>query len=666
MATVPALAQSASRGSKHELSYASPLVIRMRGDLPDTESLERHNSKRQSEGFNDEDGKLGDDGRKRRSWGSSDDEGPLTHDNLHNEDLRVGGPYLCSIPTANVVVPRNHVKFRLTCLETDEGWELGQKILNIIDKYHLNQHGVGVRFSFFGRQSIIDPEPHPCLTLYVPAKRGTVDDTWLQCARELRGLLISNDLASCSVEIVDPMVFTPVNTYPVLQKDKVFWEWEPLLKELLVRLDLTSIRFIGCFRRGRAPTVLNCSPTLLILVDRNQDWTETREKVVSILKKWRLQMLAVEIVMDRLVYQAGRKGISTGLVEGLLTNDSRTMATESNASSRNHDSSDTLGCFLSLKHPSSDEWRTFALTCWHVVVPPFAGLSDGDKKLIENWNKNGILPTSTTANADIYRLLGVDHPTRLAYGEQVSMMEEVIEEIEGQKKYQMCQQLERDDALEMLSGDARRGYENLKSDINKQKADLQTLHDRFENGHRLLGHVFSASGFKQKDLGLRKDGKNHPTNLDWALVHLIPARQPSNRFFDQSPRVIPQSFAPRSTLQSLEMHGDEVSMHGYCSGNSIGVYNGLPVANIEAKMKEGVDTTAITLDYSIIGLKGEHFSARGDSGAMVSHKRRTSTGTESVIIGMVFAGFEKEGIISFTRADFLLDDIKEMTKARDT
>ena len=91
-------------------------------------------------------------------------------------------------------------------------------------------------------------------------------------------------------------------------------------------------------------------------------------------------MLAVEIVMDRLVYQAGRKGISIGLVEGLLGNDSRTMATESIASSRNYDSSSTLGCFLSLKYPSSDEWRTFALTCWYVVVPLFAGLSDGDKK----------------------------------------------------------------------------------------------------------------------------------------------------------------------------------------------------------------------------------------------------------------------------------------------
>lgn len=317
--------------------------------------------------------------------------------------------------------------------------------------------------------------------------------------------------------------------------------------------------------------------------------------------------------------------------------------------------------------------------------------------MIENWNENGIRPTSTIANPDIYRLLGVDHPTRLSYREEVSMMEEAIEEIEGQKKYQICQQLERDDALEMLSGDARRIYENQKSDTNKQKDNLQTLHDRFENGHRLLGYVFSASGFKKKDLGLGKDGKNYPTNLDWALVRLSPARQPSNRvcnsnwviltlsstllpssfdfypltivlsfqFFDRRSRVIPESFASRSILQSLEMHGDEVFMHGYRSGNRIGVYNGLRVANIEAEMKEGVVTTATTLEYSIIGLKGEHFSARGDSGAMVIHKRRTSTGTESVIIGMVFAGFEKEGITSFTRADFLLDDIKEMTKARD-
>ncbi|KAJ5967658.1 hypothetical protein N7501_003906 [Penicillium viridicatum] len=194
------------------------------------------------------------------------------------------------------------------------------------------------------------------------------------------------------------------------------------------------------------------------------------------------------------------------------------MPTESITSSQNHNSSGTLECFLSLDDPSSDEWRTFALTCWHMVVPPFAGLSHEDKKLIENWDKNGILPT--TINPDINRLLGVDHPTRHAYREEKDI-----------------------------------GYGN-----------------NYKNGHQLLGHVFSASGFKRKDLGVRKDGENYSTNLDWALVHLSPTSQPSNEFFDETPRVIPESFAPRSILQSLEMHGDEVFMHGYRSGNIIGVY----------------------------------------------------------------------------------------------
>ncbi|KAJ5697974.1 hypothetical protein N7488_011658 [Penicillium malachiteum] len=88
--------------------------IRMAGNQPDTESLERHNSKRRSGSFNDEEGKLGNDGRKRRSLGSSDDEGGLTSDNLHNEDLRVGGPYLYSIPTSYETIPARHPKLHLT------------------------------------------------------------------------------------------------------------------------------------------------------------------------------------------------------------------------------------------------------------------------------------------------------------------------------------------------------------------------------------------------------------------------------------------------------------------------------------------------------------------------------------------------------------------------
>ncbi|KAJ5171849.1 hypothetical protein N7492_004442 [Penicillium capsulatum] len=461
-------------------------------------------------------GKLGDDGRKRRSWGSGDDEGRLTQDNLHNEDLRIGGPYLCSIPTANLPVPRNHIKFRLACLETHEGREFGQKILNIIDKYHLDQ------------------------------------------------------------------------------------------------------------RAGLHPR--ECAPTVLIMVDRSQDWTETREKVVSILKERRLQMLAVEIVMDRPVYQTGHKGISAGLLEGLLKNDGGTMATESTASSRSLDSSGTLGCFLNLKHPSSDEWRTFALTCWHVVLPPFAGLSD--EKDYRPWRKQ----------FNILKLGGIIRCVKIL----------------NVRAHLKCSVIKVARAMKIPSPRSKSKKTMFKPCmIISQKAT------------DYLGAFFSASGFKWKNLGLELDGVNYPINLDWAFVQLSPALKASNEIFDPVPRHIPGSFAPRSILRRPEMYGNKVFMHGCRSGDRIGAYNGLPVATIEAEIKEGVITMVPTLGYSITGLKGDAFSIRGDSGAMIGYEWKTPIGNKIAIVGMVIAGFEKEPITRFARVDFLVDDIKETSNASD-
>ena len=121
------------------------------------------------------------------------------------------------------------------------------------------------------------------------------------------------------------------------------------------------------------------------------------------------------------------------------------------------------------------------------------------------------------------------------------MMESALRTTQGQQQYRMWQQLDRSGALDNLSSNHRQAYERVKSDINKQKADLQILHDQFRNGHQLLGNIFSASGFKRKNIGLGKDGENYSTNLDWALVRVNPARQPSNEvcvrlFFPKSRR----------------------------------------------------------------------------------------------------------------------------------
>lgn len=50
----------------------------------------------------------GPHGRKRRCRGYSDDEGHLTADGFTNEDLRVGGPYLFSLPARNIHITKEH------------------------------------------------------------------------------------------------------------------------------------------------------------------------------------------------------------------------------------------------------------------------------------------------------------------------------------------------------------------------------------------------------------------------------------------------------------------------------------------------------------------------------------------------------------------------------
>ncbi|KAJ5715385.1 uncharacterized protein N7483_012566 [Penicillium malachiteum] len=321
-----------------------------------------------------------------------------------------------------------------------------------------------------------------------------------------------------------------------------------------------------------------------------------------------------------------------------LSRDGQSMAIDSIALPLEHDGSGTLGCFLELQTPYSGSWHTVALTCWHVVVPPFSGLSPEDKK------------SSVTDDADVNRLLNVDHPTQRAYREQVTTMEEAIKTYEQRSSYKLFRQLEDEGMLEKLSSQTLESYAKSKSDQAKRKEDLQALRDRFKNGFQLLGKVPVASGFKYKNCGLKEDGKDCYTSLDWAL-------------FD-STHPLATKFATLSILQSLELHGEKVRMHGYRSMKTIGTYSGLRCANIETEITDGAVTTRPTREYSVASHGEQPFSATGDSGGMIGYPVTPEEGKESSIIGMVIAGFLKEGITISTRSDILLADIKEVTKAK--
>lgn len=95
-------------GPDLEMVYASPVVVPEKG--AQRNSHIRHTSKQTQplRRLRDEDGKASSDGRNRRLLGSSDDHGGFTDDGFINQDFRVGGPNLCSLPTETYEIQDSH------------------------------------------------------------------------------------------------------------------------------------------------------------------------------------------------------------------------------------------------------------------------------------------------------------------------------------------------------------------------------------------------------------------------------------------------------------------------------------------------------------------------------------------------------------------------------
>lgn len=154
-----------SRGSDLELSYASPVILKGKG--ADPECVERYSRKTtKPRALNDEAGKLNaPDGRNGRNRGCSDDIRDFTSDGFSNEDLRVGGPYLCSLPD-EYIPPR--------CLEgfVEVHYLVIGQVDNIMRKHLVQLQEV----AYTGRRSIFNPEPQPIPSTMVVGTRGKFDN----------------------------------------------------------------------------------------------------------------------------------------------------------------------------------------------------------------------------------------------------------------------------------------------------------------------------------------------------------------------------------------------------------------------------------------------------------------------------------------------------------
>lgn len=643
-----------SRGSDFEQSYASPVIIRSKG--ADEESLRRHQSKDGlPRGLNDEAGIL-KDGRNRRSRGSSDDEGKITPDGLHNEDLRVGGPYLCSFPRETHLRALTATGYSFNSAlsrQLASGRTLWSEIDLVLEKHSVEVSLMKLEY----HRSVFDPEPEPIPTLSILSTREHLDDDWLSCAREILSLLRREGLAGLNVEIMDAYAFRTSDTFPILQKDPIHSSWNEVLSHLLAHLDLNDVHAVGCYRRGSSKNIGDSAPTVLIIVDvsSKRNWKDTRDLVVGVLDDFGLSMVAVEIVKDRPMQKMMSPNDSTNYAFTRSFLDEKARA----AGPLSHESDDsrsgTLGGFVSFREGDTKTLRTYALTCFHCVDPADTHVDSNQIHILKGWREHGIFSGKTDGSLT----LRVNHPSPRAIQDQISKLSDTIDQYEQDKDYQAGLECKKQGIFdEVLSRSAKHEWQFMDKMIAESQSSLANIQNFQQESHHVLGEVTQASGYRLKNLHT-KEGQQYPTNLDWALISIPQERTVSNRVGDE---IFPMKAASPKLLSNMNRKAKLVAecdetelmplcLRGFRTTFSTGYYSSLKTAKITEEFADGKRERRITLEYTACALPKDRFCRPGDSGALIT------SNVIGPVVGMLIGGFESLGLGLFTRIDDLFEDI---------
>ncbi|KAL5365309.1 hypothetical protein BJX96DRAFT_179722 [Aspergillus floccosus] len=630
------MSRSISLGSDLELAYASPNVVPLRGGHPD--AVSRHDRKRQASGrVHDETGKEGPDGRKRRCRGSSDDEGKVTSDGFTNEDLRVGGPGLCSLPARNVYITKSHPLYS-SLYGTDS--KVFSRITEILQSSHIALKSL----DFVSRQSRWVPEAPLIVTAFIIAHREKIDNGWLDTARKIRQYLVSQGLKEVCVEIADKRAFKDARVFPVLKSDTISTKWATVREQILSSIDLRDVFMVGCYRVGQSEDVKENPPTILILVNvqSTRNWKGTREIVVGILGRHELSMVAVDISKDRLIrtgHVVGdldraalkgsvKPGYSIGIQADILT-------------------AGTFGGYIDLKNPNTGDWTKFGLTCFHCVVPERERTPPLLSDMYDQWHQNGVPMKDELAQ----RYLRMHSPGLRDMEQKLRELDKDLSDKRSSKTYKTGAEMEAEGLLDMMPKADRKAYLVGKSSIADMESFAKEIRAFRDKNLYQLGYVFTASGFKTSKVP-SAGRSNLKTNMDWALIDVQKSREGPNEFGKGYPLRKASSNALNNLSDGL------LYIEGRSSGSSKGAYSDLRPSLITEKVVNGVVTRVQTIEHTATGYKGELFTRRGDSGSLVFRGM-------GEVVGMVFAGSEQKGVTYFIRIDDLFGDIQQRLRAKD-
>ena len=324
---------------------------------------------------------------------------------------------------------------------------------------------------------------------------------------------------------------------PVARNDPIFEKWPRILSIIKKNNTLPKVSMIGCFRYGER---LRTTIVILLNVSRRPSdlIDENKKNLRHLLDSQKLQH--VNILIEPGAIKPGGGGdklqaaSSTGLADFQVF-ERPALIGQSISAAYNKVSSGTLGGFLGLRREGSSHWKTVAISCWHVLLPPDEDVRFSDK-LIGHWLENSMYPQSNfdpepvilewhkrgvKPNDQYRKLLQIDHPSADTMDETRELLDGELQKHDTPHFRFLKKQIEEDFTELFRNKDweiLRKGKETLQRSNGYEKF--------LANVGTGFGTLWAASGYRVTHEYGPTDNRKLPCDLDWCLIEPFESRIP--------------------------------------------------------------------------------------------------------------------------------------------
>ncbi|KAI9373417.1 hypothetical protein BJX61DRAFT_382548 [Aspergillus egyptiacus] len=575
------------------------------------------------------------DHRRRRTNRSSTDSDPIRQwDGFIEEDYRAGGPNLCPLPARTPSIPQEHPEWNHLILH---GEPVLREISRIVER---TLHVACVDASFVCRQAVFDRSSQPQLTVLINVKRDDPEArSWIGVAREVKKYLSSQGITTVAVELLDPEFGRQPYIWPCFPSDAIWDVWEKLAMKIVSHVGLQDCVSMGCHRIGVHESREMCAPTILLSVERGsrRNWKVVREKIVEMLQKFSLGMVAVLIREDLPVSTVGDE--PDFVVSGSFCTE-RAKNGYSIAYHHGHKGQGTLGGWLEIQNPSNGVWMPMVITCAHCVLPTEGEIPGSRVDLARKWNQTGVRPKDP--NAD--HLLLVDSPSRLDLDASIQCNNEMIESLKTTRYKSILRDLNTD---EFVTPPDQRWFKAQQKNLKMREETVVKVQSFRDKERYVVGKVFASTALEQV---VHLPGLPFPRIVDWALIKPTPNRKVGSNDLTAYPseRLKGASLCPLNNFADLV--DNKVWKIGRKTQVTSGRYNGLRECKVAKMITPDGFKTRVTWEHCVVGGSGRPFAEAGDSGALVM----LPTGE---VAGMISAGNGFEDKAYFTPVRDLFDHI---------